>query len=332
MMEFFCAIGLLMIERVNALKYGLCGLLCVLSMVLTACFSLSFGSGMDGNNQWIVYGSLALLVLIGLVLDLSKYVFWSALVIDNNRIYRALAVVLMLFSWLASVAFFISSENHKMLQARINSAEYTAYIQRLSSLDRKIEDKQREFNQRINSKFHDQWDKSTALLEEIEVFSSSKVSLLLKEPDIGRISAAQSVVSMAFFNSIAHLLKLNSDSVRNGFYALLALLIEVCAFGLLSLCRKDPVAVSILCSACSIKVVIETPLGRNGEPPALSGEDTDGQEKLIADIRSGKVIPVFNQLKGHYGLSHVKIREVLKQLKADGVLVEGSRRSLELAG
>lgn len=322
-----------MIERISDLKYVLCCFLCFLSMVLTACFSWSFGAGIEeGSSQLKIYGALALLVLIGLVLDLSKYVFWSASAGGKNRIYRSMAIVLMLFSWLASVAFFISSEKHKLSQVRENTAEYKAYSAKLEGLTRQISGKQRQFSQRIESKFHDQWDRSDSYSVEIKALTDEQYALILKEPKIGIETAAELVSSMAFFNSVAGFLNVDVGGVRNSFYALLALLIELCAFGLLSLCEfhsHNARSESEGCNACSMENFVHA----MDEISEVVESNVAGiEEQLIADIRSGKVAPVFNQLKGNYDLSHVKIRTILTNLKEEGVLVAGARRSLQLAG
>lgn len=355
------------------LKYSLCGVLCVVSMILTACFALSFGSttGSD-DSQFMQIASPVILITIGVVLDLSKYIFWGASGKEKKGVFTFLAVVLMTFSWMASVAFFVSSEDKKVTDFRKETAEYTGFQTEVEFLKSTIEQKTLQSKKRLDSKFHDQWDKSEALTSDIEALSNRLKVLIKKEPSIGLEEARDSVVSIAFFHSISEVTGSNAIVVRNMFYGLLALLIEVCAFGLISLCGRKVELNSPITAhnsfvedpALAEHITIEgndsgkdTPSMHDEEnvildpidddlvappSPALHSGKSLTKEKiykysseelrLINDIKSEEVPPVFRRIKElNYDITQTRIREILQELKIQGVLVQGARNSLVLA-
>lgn len=91
-------------------------LLCAVSMILTALFALSFSglqviqsdAGLSGAQATAsVNGfellSAGLMIAVGIAIDSSKYLFWSR---AHHPGFIALSLGLVIFSWLASLAFF----------------------------------------------------------------------------------------------------------------------------------------------------------------------------------------------------------------------------------
>ena len=319
------------------LKYVMCALLCLISMILTGCFALSFGSvNSSANNTAFILWSPILLLAVGVALDLSKYIFWAVHNKKWHQAYKLLAVILMLFSWMASVAFFITSEDEKISTFRKQTADYLSYQTQLSDLDRNIETKSQLLNNRLNSRFHDQWEKGEIITQEIQVLQQQRKTLIAQEQNIGIQDAYDHLVSLAFFNAIATMTNTDKNTVRNIFYAILALLIEVCALGLIGVCRLDKKG-----------LVLAAPSPPLGSQTSALIEQRDNSQfiqdspetladaeisRLIEDIKRGSVPPVFNQIKAlNYNLSQKDIRLTLQTLKEMGVLKEGSRRSLVLA-
>ena len=337
-----------MIWILNSLKFSLCAVLCIVSMVLTALFALSFGSDSVPIENGILDGSSSIiLITIGLVLDLSKYIFWGAA--DYSRtgnVYKGLAIVLMVFSWMASVAFFITNEEQKVTTQRKDTPQYQAFLSEIESLDLMIDQKSVQSKKRLGSKYHDQWDKSEELTSQVEKLVQRRQTLLNSEPSIGMDTVSENLVSMAFFTSVSRIVNMDSDVVRNVFYGMLALLVEVCAFGLIRLCRRPMVKMETPDHPAPHNMndqetdysrsLVDNPNTNKIRVAECDSDNkktySDAEIRLIRDIKSGEAPPVFNKLKEmDYGLSQVKIRRILKELKDDGILTEGSRRSLVLA-
>lgn len=318
------------------LNYTICAILCLISMVLTGCFALNFSSINDNSsNSAFIILSPFLLIAVGITLDLSKYVFWATHNKNSHEGYKLLAVILMLFSWMASVAFFISSENEKINEYRKQTAEYLSYQSKLMYLDRTIEIKTDLLNKRLNSRFHEQWDKSETITQEIQDLQANRVNLIANEQSMGISEAYSNLVSMAFFNAIAEMLNLDRHTVRNVFYALLAFLIEVCALGLIGVCRlqqnkrtsNQPPSPITRDTSPRLPTADEHNILLQNEEANENEEET----RLMNDIKNGLVPPVFNQIKAlNYALSQKNIKHILQTLKNTGVLKEGPRRSLVL--
>jgi len=319
------------------LKYVMCTLLCLISMVLTGCFALSFGAvnSNTGNNALNLWSPI-LLLAVGIALDLSKYIFWAVHNKKWHQAYKLLAVILMLFSWMASVAFFITSEDEKIATYRKQTADYLSYQTQLADLDRNIEAQNQLLKNRLSSRFHDQWDKGEIITQEIQGLQQQRKALIAKEQSIGIQDAYNHLVSLAFFNAIAKMTNIDKNTVRNIFYAILALLIEICALGLIGVCRVDKKVTPAIAPSPSLLNQNSAPTEQtddarlNQDSPEIV-EDAE-TSRLIEDIKQGSVPPVFNQIKSlNYNLSQKAIRQTLQTLKETGVLKEGARRSLVLA-
>lgn len=332
-------------KSVAVLRSLLCGVLCLVSMFLTACFALSFGnsSGAVGAGIFAALGPIVL-VTIGVVLDLSKYVFWSSSRGLFRDGYSALAVVLMVFSWMASVAFFITNEEQKISDSRKETAAYQAYSSELKSLNEMIDQKSLIVSKRLESRFHEQWDKSDDASREIQGLVDRRNDLLKGESTVGLDAVSESMVSLAFFKSVGRILNVDPGSVRSFFYGVLALLIEVCSLALISLCRPKAVAsvdveFEMEVTEDSFELEVQREDGNKLIPEYVEVAETvrldleiKDESVLVADIKSGKVPPIFRKLKDmNYGVTQARIREILNELKANGVLQEGPRNGYVLA-
>ncbi len=298
-----------------------------------------------------------MLIAVGVLIDVSKYIFWGVKEDRTYRFYMSLALVLMAFSWMASVAFFISSEDTKLAVYRKQTAEYVAYKLEIVNIDHLIKQKQVISNKRLESVHHKQWDKSEAINREIQTLTEQRLALVLDEPNRGMNAAKKALVSAAFFQAISSLLNIEASTVRNMFYTILALLIEACALGLITLCnaenhvkpitqKKKTVKGTVKSKAVPKRTLNKTIEAPQTETPQLTPQvepkpvikakpkaaPTSGEERLIQDIKSGTVMPGFNYLKKrNYEVSQGRIKEILLELKSKGILKPGIRGSLKLA-
>jgi len=190
------------------------------------------------------------------------------------------------------------------------------------------------------------------LSNDIVALEMARDQLVLGEMSIGLSDARKSMVSVAFFHSIARMTNIDVNTVRNMFYGALALLIEICAFGLISLCRTDEG--TILADLPSPVLIQKNkkedaqisdhrstlPIDRNSSSSSgqtnffktdVTYRHKSDELRLVNDIKSGVAPPIFNRLKElGYDVSQVRIRALLKELKDEGILVDGKRRSLVL--
>ncbi len=326
--------------------YCLTATLCMTSMVLTANFAVSFSNQNSKEVELLQFGT-GLMVTIGVALDLSKYVFWGAQIDRWGSTLKCLAVVLTLFSWLASVAFFVVSEQQKVNHYRLSTAEYKGYLAQLDALERDIQSKREMATKRLGSRYHDQWDMSQTLVDEVQALQNRKVALLLTEPTVGISQANANVASTALFVSMSETFSIDPTTVRNSCYAGLALLIELCALGLISVCGsltptsgEERYVRGVGASTDDVydNEFISTTGNSDREEKfneglvALADKISgDKEHRLVRDLLTGEIQPTFNKIKSaNYGISHGRIRELLQELKNEGCLIEGPRRSLKL--
>uniref|UniRef100_UPI00261C9272 hypothetical protein n=1 Tax=uncultured Paraglaciecola sp. TaxID=1765024 RepID=UPI00261C9272 len=100
---------------------------CLVSMILTSLFSLSLsGVTVDALPDQEGWGKTvflaALFILIGCCIDIGKYLFWSQR--QRSLYYGILSLVLMVFSWLASCAFLVTSEHDLVRESQVRSDQY----------------------------------------------------------------------------------------------------------------------------------------------------------------------------------------------------------------
>ena len=211
--------------------------LCSVSMILTALFALSFSTdslGLPFSVPGEAIIAPVLMVIVGLSLDAIKYLFWGSGVFH----YQLSSLVLVFFSWAASVAFFVTQDDAKVERARIQSPEYHAYLAEKSGLERQIEQKTALVELKSSSQFHKQWKESERLSNEVGELSDRLNRVLLTGQTIGLDQAKSQLTSSAFFDGLGNAIQESGDTVRNAFFAILALLLELGSIGVISLRRK----------------------------------------------------------------------------------------------
>lgn len=206
-------------------------LLCGTSMLLTALLLLQVNALNElaaSEAHWQTF-TLILTVTVGLALDGCKYIF-----IDTQSRWRqSLAGCLLVLSWFASVAFFVYQDQHMFEKVRQNTPEYEHYQTKLEQLNTAIAHKEQLRIQRLQSSYHQQWDKAEQLSQEIQTLQTQRLKLLGKEKTIGSSQTKQQGMP-AFYKQLALYLQQDTETIKYGVYAVLAFMIEVCALALWS--------------------------------------------------------------------------------------------------
>lgn len=319
-------------------------ILCAVSMLLTTLFAMSFAK--SSTLPFLALGSvdqlsIVIMVLVGLSLDMCKYLFWS----DSSL--KFLSVTLLVFSWIASVAFFISNENGMLEVKRVMSFEYEAYQEEVDSLRKEIKRKITMVEKRFSSKFHEQWDMGESMSSEIDVASRKLKTLLKKEPYIGRIKAQNDSSTYGFFKSISSMVGGSPETVRTFFYGILALLIEVCSLGMItfhnnlkiaeqdSLNKKEEVLDNAIVQVENTSEAIEAEHIHTELVVLEAKEKTltidERKDILKKDILEEVIPPVISKIKqAHYSLTDKYIREVIKEFRELKIIVDAPRKSFQL--
>lgn len=266
----------------------------------------------------------ALFILIGCCIDVGKYLFWVKRRI--SRYFKALSLVLMVFSWLASCAFFLSSEIWLIKETQQRSPEYVALQQEIDGLQKNIAIEEQLLNKRLGSSYHKQWEQaqnSAARIAGIRANIAQKQSALSQ----AGLSAAESQLETTkLFVAIGHALNISLDSARAVGYAVLALLLEVSTLGMISLAGAERETDSLLYSRPD-----ESELPPDGD----ASSDEEYRQKLAQltfDILHGKIRPVLRAIKSaDYDLSLDQIRAVLSDLHSTGILDTDIRNSYKLS-
>ncbi len=320
------------------LSFIICPVACLVSMVLTASFAVSFSSGLSDSQSSAILGML-LLGTIGVILDLCKYIFWGTNSTNHRIAFKSYATILLIFSWLASVAFFVTSEEKKVNHYRKDTAEYKSYIAKLESIGDKIQQKKGIAGKRLTSEYHDQWDSSQALTQEIALLLDTKTALISTEAVVGHQQAQLQIPSMALFVSIASIVNIKASTVRIVFYGVLALLIELCSIGLISYCAErnkinDPTAEYTPIESDDEETDSKEPDDNDDDDEENISKDdiVSEEERLRRDIMSGQLEPSYKKIHGHaaYRLSRRHIRDLLNNMKEEGFLEDGPRGSLKV--
>ena len=319
------------------IKYTICGV----SMVLTALFALAFtGSTLDNlaNGSVTEWLSASLLVTTGFCIDSGKYLFWS-----NRHLcqyFAAISLALALFSWLASLAFFMAGETALITKKQQSSPEYNAYLANMSALRKEISDRQALVSQKLNSRYHDQWQSAE---EQLSIISEKKAELsilLAKKDQIAKHATFESLPSQQLFASTAGMFRVEVNHVRIFFFAVLALLIEICALGVIALSSWTKKEQSTATSTDegpdrSFHKDTNKRTVREIEKPLSTEQDQEQKSKrsrLIHDIITGNIEPVLRKIKmARYGIPLDDTREILSNLEQQGILEEDIRNSYKLA-
>ncbi len=314
-------------------------LLCCVSLTLTALFALSFTSAISMETG-IKHLPQLLMVAIGVGIDLSKYLFWHYRC--HHRAYYALAFVLVLFSCMASIAFFVTQEQQQMRKAVQNTAAFQAQSVSIALLEKEILAKQKLVDARLASRYHDQWDKGERLAGELAALRGTLGQLLNANNDIGVDQARQQISTAAFFLGISNILGTSFASTVTVGYALLALLIELSALGVIALTGgKGGVQTNIeglkkasphVDSSKDLNSTVIKPKRRT-EPCKKDQMKAEKYallvDKITADIINGKTAPGLRKLIQKYGIQYKQARVVLDQL-LDRELIQNAGRSYVL--
>ena len=301
----------------------------LVSMLPTGLFAMSL-SGTDLNRVIRAEESgqaifmAALFVLIGCCIDVGKYLFWVKRQI--SRYFKALSLVLVLFSWLASCAFFISSEMRLLKETQRSSPEYVSLQQEIDGLQKNITIEERLLNKRLGSSYHKQWEQAQNSAARIAGFQSEIAEKKSSLSQVGLSAASKELETTKLFVAISRTLGISLDSARTFGYAVLALLLEVSTLGMISLAGAEKEA-NIL------------PISRSDEPELQPDDDTVVDEEyrqklaqLTFDILNGKIRPVLRVIKSaDYDLSLDQIRAVLRDLHSAGILDTDIRNSYKLS-
>lgn len=297
---------------------------CIVSMTLTGMFALSL-SGFDVNTlseQEKFESSIFLavmFVLIGCCIDIGKYIFWMQR--HRSVYYGFLSLILMAFSWVASCAFLISSEDRLLQDAQIKTSEFLAYEHRVENIKQEIQHQEQLLSNRLNSSFHSQWEAGQENSNKISELQESLAVLFSGESSIGQVAAAEQVSTTRFFSVIGDVFNIDANIIRSTAYGVLSLLLEICTLGMISLTQilKDAELNANDALEKCVKV----------KKPILSDQNDVGE--LISDILSGKVPPVLRKIvAAKYGCENYIVRNTLKHLYESGLLEKDKRNSYKL--
>ena len=295
---------------------------CLVSMTLTSLFAFSLSGitfeevgGGFGSEKEIL--SACLFVLIGVCIDFGKYLFW----VQGNRhvVYVGISIVLTGFSLLASCAFFVSAEISTLNDTRLVSSEYLAFQERVDSVKQEIAFQERLLEKRLDSQYHSQWEEGERNSQQVAELKETLANLIERSEETGQDTAISKVPITNFFAALGSMVNIEADIIRNIFYGLLALLLEISTLGAISLAR-------------SIQTDDESEC--NGVVTEQASDDPEIREKvarLSEDIVTGRVQPVVRRIKAaHYGLDLDEVRQVLANLYSVGLIEQGARNSYKL--
>ena len=301
----------------------------LVSMLLTGLFAMSL-SGADFNGVMKTSESdqaifmAGLFILIGCCIDVGKYLFWVKRRI--SRYFKMLSLVLMVFSWLASCAFFLSSETRLVKEMQQRSPEYVSLQQEIDGLQKNIAIEEQLLNKRLGSSYHRQWEQAQNSAARIERFQAEIAAKQSALSQVGLSSSVNQLETTKLFAAISHTLNIDLDTVRTVGYAVLALLLEVSTLGMISLAGAEREVDSVL-------------FPRTDEPELSPDDDTAIDEEyrqklaqLTIDILQGKTRPVLRVIKSaNYDLTLDQIRAVLRDLHTVGILDTDIRNSYKLS-
>lgn len=137
---------------------------------------------------------------------------------------------------------------------------------------------------------------------------------------MGSAQVLDSLPTQRLFVSLGQLVNTSAETARLAGFAALALLLEVCALAMISV--SSPAS---------------NPCAKPGQTPETTspeGSDKGRSERarLLRDILSGAIEPVIRKIKmAGYQLSLPEIKDLLDDLKSNGVLEDDKRNSYQLA-
>lgn len=290
-------------------------LLCCISILLTALFALNIGSVQAHTElsgvPWEYYTSLFLLLSVGICIDISKYLFW--LYRKEHKLFLLLSIVLVGFSWAASIAFFVSKEDANIKQYQLESSEYTANKMTISLLELEIAEKRKLLEKRLSSSYHKQWDKGAAILNEINALTNELNQRVNALDSIGLDSAQLQLSTSALFSALSSALSMTFSSVANIAYGVLALIIEVCALGVMSL--RQTVNVS------HTQHKEEQPVFLRSFEEERYHKKQNKINRIRDDLLAERTKPLISNIIKDYSISHAEAKAIMKGLEDEGKLM-----------
>ena len=207
----------------NILVYTTRFILCSVSMFLTALFVLNIvnENSTHGTDLMSVL-VLVICLLVGMAVDVCKFIF------IHDRYMRWLSIILLFVSWFASYAFFISQDNARFDENRMNSDAFKQHSAKIIRLKNTIKRKIAIVEQRLSSKYHNQWEKADQIEKEIKVLEKELHTLESHSSEIGK-DIAQKMGMYAFHRSLASRFNQSIETIQHFLYGGLSLIIEVCA-------------------------------------------------------------------------------------------------------
>ena len=228
----------------------------------------------------------------------------------------------MLFSWVASCAFLITSESKLIEKAQTQTDEYMALEQRISNITLDIAFQQRLLNNRLESSYHSQWQAGQETAKTLAAQRETLAMLLETRSEVGQKQALNSVATTRFFQQAGQTLNVGSNTLRLLGYGVLSLLLEFSTFGMISLAHT-------LKSVVALSTVSEN--ARAGQLP-LNREAHNNIVSLISDILRGKMPPVLRKIQSaKYGIDIDVTRTLLVELHGAGLLEKDKRNSYKLS-
>ena len=223
----------------------------------------------------------ALFILIGCCIDVGKYLFWVKRRI--SRYFKALSLVLMVFSWLASCAFFLSSEIRLIKETQQRSPEYVSLQKEIDGLQKNIAIEEQLLNKRLGSSYHRQWEQAQNSAARIERFQAEIAAKQSALSQVGLSSSVNQLETTKLFAAISHTLNIDLDTVRTVGYAVLALLLEVSTLGMISLAgaeREVDSLLSLVLMNQSCHPMMTLPLMRHTDKNWLSSPSISYRARL----------------------------------------------------
>ena len=289
-------------------------------MILTGLFALSiagfsmselsFAESVSREDAYLLryqWLTAVLLLVTGIAIDLSKFVFWAS---ERGIFYSVISLLLMAFSLSASTSFFITSELDAIRVLEKESPRYQTVELQLHTITNEINANNQLVEKRLSSAYHKQWELAEQTVEKNKQLSALLGELNLKQKELGESYAREANEVTRFFISIARLIDVEENHVRLIFYGVLAFLLEICALA-------------------SLRITGVNSTKTNSSHSRIGRELR--MKQLKCDIREGKTIPKVRQIKElDYSLGSVAIKEVLDQLFTEGVLENDVRGSYRL--
>lgn len=298
---------------------------CLVSMTLTSLFALSLsGVSLDSLNKPGENTATLLLacifILIGSCIDVGKYLFWMFR--KQSQYFISLSIILMVFSWVASCAFLMTSESKLVSLAQLKTSEYVALEQRISNLTLDIASQEKLLSNRLESTYHSQWEAGQDTAATLAGLRETLATLLESSSTVGQQTAVNVVASTRFFQQVGESLYLDTNTIRLIGYGVLSLLLELSTLGMISLSQvlKNEKRKSLI-----------QPTSDDFNSVMLNREAHLSVVNLMTDIMTGEMPPVLRKIQAaKYGIEIDITRNLLKKLHNAGMLERDKRNSYKL--